>query len=139
VKGLVEDVTQQSGRRGWSGIHLSLKTETETLDVHVGPSWFISQNQFSFAKGGQIEITGSKVNLGAGAALLAREIKKEGRLWFCATLRAFRSGRGSVVAEWALPRYPVPQAGKAERGSPPSLCRHRRALLHARRCRIRCP
>ena len=79
MKGSVEEVTEQSGHRGWSGTHLTLKTDTETLDVHVGPSWFISQNQFSFAKGDQIEITGSKVKLGKGNALLAREIKKGGK------------------------------------------------------------
>jgi len=76
VKGSVEEVTQQAGQRGWSGTHLTLKGDNETFDVHVGPSWFVSQNQFSFAKGDQIEVTGSKVKLGAGNAILAREIKK---------------------------------------------------------------
>ena len=79
VKGSVEEVTEQSGRAGWNGTHLKLKTDTETLDIHVGPSSFISQNQFSFAKGDQIEVTGSKVKPGKGNAVLAREIKKEGK------------------------------------------------------------
>jgi hypothetical protein len=64
---------------GWSGTHLTLKTEAETLDVHVGPSWFLTQNQFSFAKGDQVEVTGSKVKVGTADTLLAREVKKEGK------------------------------------------------------------
>jgi hypothetical protein len=76
VKGTVEAVNQVTGRRGWGGTHLQLKTESETLDVHVGPSWFLSQNKMAFAKGDQIEVTGSKVKFANTDALLAREITK---------------------------------------------------------------
>jgi hypothetical protein len=74
VKGTVEAVNQMTGRQGWGGTHLP--TESETLDVHVGPSWFLSQNKVTFAKGDQIEVTGSKVKFGNANALLAREITK---------------------------------------------------------------
>lgn len=76
VKGTVEAVNQMTGRPGWAGSHLQVKTESETLDVHVGPSWFLSQNNFTFAKGDQIEVTGSKVKYANAGALLAREITK---------------------------------------------------------------
>jgi hypothetical protein len=74
VKGTIEAVNQMTGRQGWGGTHLQLKAESETLDVHVGPSWFLSQNKITFAKGDQIEVTGSKVKFANGEALLAREI-----------------------------------------------------------------
>src|SRR5690348_6702706 len=61
VTGTIEAANQITGRQGWGGTHLQLKTESETLDVHVGPSWFLSQNKVTFAKGDQIEVTGSKV------------------------------------------------------------------------------
>ena len=76
LKGTVEAVNQMTGRRGWGGTHLQLKTDSETLDVHVGPSWFLSQNKMSFAKGDAVEVTGSKVVFANGDSLLAREIKK---------------------------------------------------------------
>jgi len=76
MKGTVEAVKQLAGPRGWAGTHLSLKTDAETLDVHVGPSWFLTQSKISFAKGDQIEVTGSKVKFENSDALIAREIKK---------------------------------------------------------------
>ncbi|HLH09790.1 MAG TPA: hypothetical protein VKW78_21305 [Terriglobales bacterium] len=76
VKGTVEAVNQVTAKNGWGGTHLQLKTESETLDVHVGPSWFLSQNKMSFAKGDQVEVTGSKVKFANGDALVARDITR---------------------------------------------------------------
>jgi hypothetical protein len=56
-----------------------LKTDSETLDVHVGPSSYIAGQQFSFAKGDQIEVLGSRVTLGGKPVLLARTITKDGK------------------------------------------------------------
>jgi len=78
VKGTVDDVQQFTGRRGMDGTHLMLKTDTETLDVHVGPTSFLADKKFSVAKGDQVEVTGSKVKVGGADVLLAREITKDG-------------------------------------------------------------
>ena len=93
VKGTVEEVSQKTGPMGWGGTHLTLKTDSETLDVHLGPSSFLSKNQFEFAKGDQVEITGSKIEYQGSAALLARELKKDGK-----TL-TLRNAQG--IPEWA--------------------------------------
>ena len=79
VKGTVEEVQQQQGKHGWMGTHLLLKTNSGSLDVHVGPSEYISENHFSFAKGDEIEVTGSKVVMQNKDTLLAREIMKDGK------------------------------------------------------------
>ncbi len=76
VNGSVEEVKQVSGPQGQAGTHLSLKTDQETIDVHVGPSWFLTQNKINFDKGDQIKVTGSKVKFENGDVLIAREIKK---------------------------------------------------------------
>jgi hypothetical protein len=76
VKGSVEAVNQVKGPQSWDSTHLSLKTDKETIDVHVGPSWFLTQNTTGFAKGDQVEVTGSRVKFGDKDALIAREIKK---------------------------------------------------------------
>lgn len=76
VKGTVEEVKQVSGRHGWNGTHLMLKTEAGQMEVHVGPSAYITAQGFSFAQGDQVEVLGSKVKLGSSDALIAREIKQ---------------------------------------------------------------
>lgn len=78
LKGSVEAIKQVTGPQTWGGTHLSLKTDKETIDVHVGPSWFLTQHKMSFTKGDQIEVTGSRVKFGNEDAVLAREIKKSG-------------------------------------------------------------
>ncbi|MGC2112864.1 MAG: hypothetical protein WA655_25325 [Candidatus Korobacteraceae bacterium] len=79
VKGTVEEVQQQQGKHGWMGTHLLLKTDSGSLDVHVGPSEYIAENHFSFAKGDKIEVTGSKGVMQNKDTLLAREIMKDGK------------------------------------------------------------
>lgn len=77
VKGKVTQVQQVPGRRGWNGTHLVLETEAGILNVHVGPSSYISRQGFSFRPGDEVEVLGSKVKLGNSEAVIAREIKKE--------------------------------------------------------------
>jgi DNA/RNA endonuclease YhcR with UshA esterase domain len=93
VKGTVEEVQQLQGRNAWMGTHLLLKTDSGTMDVHVGPADYIAKNQFSFAKGDAIEVVGSKVTIQDKDALLAREIVKDGK-----TL-VLRNAQG--IPEWS--------------------------------------
>ncbi len=93
VKGTVEDVQQLQGMHGWMGTHLLLKTDSGTMDVHVGPSDFVTENNFSFAKGDAIEVIGSKVTIQDKEALLARQIVKDGK-----TL-VLRNAQG--IPEWS--------------------------------------
>ena len=73
IQGTVEDViTAQRG--AMMGVHLTVKAETETFDVRLGPAWFLDQKQFKFAKGDRISVTGA--TLPTGHVLIAREVKK---------------------------------------------------------------
>ena len=56
-----------------------VKSETETLDVHLGPSAYISGQGFAFAKGDAIEILGARTTIGAQQAIIAREVTKDGK------------------------------------------------------------
>ena len=76
LKGTVEAVNTVTGRRGWSAIHLTFKAGEDTFDVHLGPAAFLKQQGFEFAKGDPIEVTGSKVKLANGDAIIAREVMK---------------------------------------------------------------
>ena len=79
MKATVEDVTQVAGKRGWNGTHLTVSGEGGTIEVHLGPSNYIEKQQFSFAKGDQIEVTGSKVKFEGTEVVLARQITKDGK------------------------------------------------------------
>jgi hypothetical protein len=74
-------------------MHLIVKTDTGYLEVHAGPSSYISQKEFSFAKGEAIEVVGSKVTIAGKEVILAREITRDGK-----TL-VLRNAQG--VPEWS--------------------------------------
>ncbi len=79
VKGVVQEVQQLTRGKCCTGTHLVLKTDTDALDafdVHVGPSSYVQQSQFSFAKGDALEVLGSKVTIAGKETLLAREVTK---------------------------------------------------------------
>lgn len=71
----------RSGRRGTGGIHVTLKTATETLEVHLGPSAFMTDKKIDIVKGDTVEILGSRVTIDNEPVLLAREIKKGDHTW----------------------------------------------------------
>ena len=58
--GTGEAVLNTTNPKGSGGTHLILKTEKKTIDVHVGPSWYLAEKQFRFAEGDEIEVTGSR-------------------------------------------------------------------------------
>ncbi len=81
VAGTVQDVIQPQRGRGWyrTGTHLMVKSGDEILDVHLGPSSYISSQGFTFAKGDSVEILGSKVVVDGKNAIIAREVTKDGK------------------------------------------------------------
>ncbi len=76
LPGTITKVETHMGKMGWTGTHLVVSFEAETLTVHVGPSSYLTQRGFSFAPGEQIEVTGSRIKLEGSDVLIAREIKR---------------------------------------------------------------
>ena len=74
IKGVVEEVREVPGN--FEGTHLVVKTETTTVLVHVAPASFLKDIDTTFAKGDQVQVTGSKTPSTSGAEeeILAREI-----------------------------------------------------------------
>jgi hypothetical protein len=79
-------------------LHLTLEGEGQATDVHLGPTWFLDREGLKLAKGDALEVTGSIVELDQTTALIAREVKKGGRV-----LR-LRDDQG--VPAWAGGRQP---------------------------------
>lgn len=76
LKGIVEEVKTIPGPA--EGIHLMLKTGTDTVLIHVAPESFLKDMDVAFEKGDQLEITGSKIKVDGQDEVLAREIIKSG-------------------------------------------------------------
>ena len=70
----VDKVTPTKGMQ--HGIHLQLKSATETIPVHLGPSWYIERLDARIEKGDKIEVKGSRVMVAGKPALIAAEVKK---------------------------------------------------------------
>ena len=79
VAGTIEEVQLLPGHHRGTGTHLMVKTKSGTMEVHVGPTAYLEKQQFSFAKGDEIEVVGSQVKIAGTDALLARQITKAGK------------------------------------------------------------
>lgn len=77
ISGEIASVDKITMMRGMSyGIHLQLKTDKETISVHLGPGWFIERQDIKLAAGDKITITGSRITFGNSPAIIAAELKK---------------------------------------------------------------
>jgi hypothetical protein len=86
IKGTVESVetvtgTRGRGRRGLGGTHLTVKTGKETLEVHVGPTAYLTEKGITIAKGDTLEILGSRVTIDKEPVVIARQIRKGDNTW----------------------------------------------------------
>jgi hypothetical protein len=78
VTGTVEEVVQQpaQGRMPMGGVHLMLKTADKTVEVHVGPNFFLNEKKVTFAKGDQVQVIGAEFEQNGTKGIIAREIKR---------------------------------------------------------------
>ncbi|MEM7761458.1 MAG: DNA-binding protein, partial [Cyanobacteria bacterium P01_A01_bin.40] len=77
---VVNLATYSSRRENFSGVHLMVNTEQETIEVHIGPSWYLAEQDFEFSSQDQIVVKGSRINIDGQPAIIAREIKKGDRV-----------------------------------------------------------
>ena len=77
VSGEVTSVQQMTPMKGMGpGVHLTLKTDKETVDVHLGPAWYIERQDIKIAAGDKIEVKGSRITYQGKPAIIAAEIHK---------------------------------------------------------------
>lgn len=76
LRGEVVEVKRVAPMRGMGrGIHLLLKSEKETIEVHLGPAWYLDNQEKVPAKGDKVEVRGSRVEFDGKPALIAMELK----------------------------------------------------------------
>lgn len=76
LTGTIEDIQQQHCMGKGMGTHLVLKTQSETVEICVGPSAYVQEKGFSFAKGEQVEVIGSRVKNSGKDFIVARQVTK---------------------------------------------------------------
>lgn len=77
LSGEVASIDEFQPMKGMSkGVHVTLKTETETVPVHLGPEWFLEKQDAAIEKGDKLEVTGSRISFEGKPAIIASEVKK---------------------------------------------------------------
>ena len=77
ISGEVISVDKITPQKGMSyGVHLSLKSDKETIDVHLGPGWYIENQDFTIEPEDKVEITGSRIMFDGKPAIIAAEVKE---------------------------------------------------------------
>lgn len=79
ISGIVESVGKFTPTKGMSdGVHAVVKTNTETITVHLGPAWFIDNQDPQIGSGDRVEIKGSRITFEGKPAIVAAEVTKDG-------------------------------------------------------------
>jgi hypothetical protein len=77
VSGEVESVETLTPLKGMAdGIHLTVKTDKETISVHLGPSWYIENQDMEIAPADKLKVKGSRITHEGKAAIIAAEVEK---------------------------------------------------------------
>lgn len=81
VKGEVVrvDKVASPGGKGY-GLHLTVKTEKETLSVEVGPGWYVEKQPVRIEAKDILEIRGSRITSRGKPVMIAAEIKKRDQI-----------------------------------------------------------
>jgi hypothetical protein len=77
VDATVMDLREVPRNNPLSGLHLTVKIESDTMDVFLGPVDYLKGFEITFAKGDKIEIIGSKVKFGGAHIVLARQVRRD--------------------------------------------------------------
>ena len=88
VRGTVVEVRNITRAGTPHGTYLFLKTPTDTLKVHLGPSWGVTKDRKALSPGDGVLVVGCFVNPGTSPILLAREVHKAD------TVLTFRNAHG---------------------------------------------
>ncbi len=70
----LDRITPAQGMSG--GIHMTVKTDKETISVHLGPSWYIENQDVKIEPKDKVEVKGSRITFGGKPAIIATEVRK---------------------------------------------------------------
>ena len=70
----VDSITPMRGMSG--GVHVALKTAQGEVSVHLGPQWYLENQDVKIEPGDRVEITGSRVTVEGQPTIIAAEVRK---------------------------------------------------------------
>jgi len=77
IIGEVISVDKITPAKGMSyGIHAVIKTDKETISVHLGPGWYIENQDMIIEPKEMVEVKGSRITFEGKPAIIAAEVKK---------------------------------------------------------------
>jgi len=77
ITGVVVSVDEITPMKGMShGVHMILKTDKENITVHLGPSWYIENQDIKIEPKDKVEVKGSRITFEGKPAIIAAEVKK---------------------------------------------------------------
>lgn len=72
----IETLTPLKGM--YYGVHAVVKTDKETLSVHLGPGWYIENQDVKLDVKDTVEVKGSRIMFEGKPAVIAAEVTKGG-------------------------------------------------------------
>jgi hypothetical protein len=77
ISGEVVSVDKITPLKGMSyGVHLTVKTDKETISIHMGPGWFIENQDIKIEPKDKVEVKGSRITFEGKPAIIAAEVQK---------------------------------------------------------------
>jgi hypothetical protein len=81
ITGEVVSVDKITPMKGMShGVHIMVKTAKETISVHLGPDWYIENQDIKIEPKNKVEVKGSRITFQGKPAIIAAEIKKDSEI-----------------------------------------------------------
>lgn len=70
----VDRITPLKGMSG--GVHMTVKTDGEQISVHLGPAFYLENQDVKIEPKDKVEVKGSRVTFEGKPAIIAAEVKK---------------------------------------------------------------
>lgn len=102
LQGTVLETSQFTPRpRMMRGRQIVLQTSEGKINVHLGPEWYVREQEVNLKAGEQVQIRGKQIGEGTKSFVVASEIKKDGQTW------VLRDSQG--IPFWCAMRGSEPQ------------------------------
>jgi hypothetical protein len=59
------------------GLHLKVQTEKGVVSVHLGPTWYLDNQEIQFKEGDKVVVEGSRITFNSAPAIIAIYVEKD--------------------------------------------------------------
>jgi len=77
ISGEVTKVDRITPNKGMAaGVRMTVKTDKETITVHLGPGWYLENQDVKIEPKDRVEVKGARITFSGAPAIIAAEVKK---------------------------------------------------------------